>query len=140
MALSRIWSAFIIISMLVAIYKFASGDETIFSRVVTGKATDASDSVSYIMIGSPEKYKSTKEGFTKLLNSYGYKEDSASRSSILITDDINADSVSAIRVINPDVKVYTYKSVQSILRKNSDGIIETCKTAVNISIGLIGIM
>jgi len=140
MALSRIWSAFIIISMLVAIYKFATGDETIFSRMVTGKATDAADSVSYAMIGSPEKYKSTKPGFTKLLDSYGYKKDSVTKSSILITDDINADSVSTIKAINPAVKVYTYKSIQSILRKNSDGIIETCKTAVNISIGLIGIM
>ena len=79
MALSRIWSAFIIVSMLVAIYKFASVDETIFSRMVTGKATDVSDSVSYAMIGSPEKYKSTKQGFTSLLNSYGYKEDLAAK-------------------------------------------------------------
>ena len=126
--------------MLVAIYKFTSGDETIFSRMVTGKATDASDSVSYVMIGSPEKYNSTKIGFAKLLDSYGYKGDSITRSNILITDDINADSVSVIKAINPAIKVYTYKSVQGILRRNTDGIIETCKTAVNISIGLIGIM
>jgi spore maturation protein SpmA len=140
MALSRIWSAFIVVSMLVAIYKFVAGDETIFSRMVTGKASDVSDSVSYAFIGSPDNYKSTKPGFTKLLNSYGYKEDFATKSNILITDNINSDSVSIIKTVNPTVKVYTYKSVQNILRKNTDGIIETCKTAINISIGLIGIM
>jgi spore maturation protein SpmA len=140
MALSRIWSAFIIVSMLVAIYKFASGDETVFSRMVTGKASDVTDSVSYTMIGSPEKYNTTTTGFTKLLDSYGYKKDSISKSKILITDDVNADSVSIIKAANPGIKIYTFKSVQSILRRNNDGIIETCKTAVTISIGLIGIM
>ncbi|MEP6597451.1 MAG: nucleoside recognition domain-containing protein [Ginsengibacter sp.] len=140
MALSRIWSAFIIISMLVAVYKFTSGDEAIFSRMVTGKATDASDSISYAIIGSPEKYNTTITGFTKLLNSYGYKQDSAAKSQILITDNVNTDSVRIIKAINPPVKVYTYQTVQSILRKNTDGIIETCKTAITISIGLIGIM
>ena len=140
MALSRIWSAFIVVSMLVAIYKFSAGDNTIFSRMVTGKASDVSDSVSYALIGSPDNYKSSKPGFTKLLSSYGYKEDSTTKSNILITDNINSDSVSIVKTVNPAVKVYTYKSVQNILRKNTDGIIETCKTAVNISIGLIGIM
>ena len=124
MALSRIWSAFIIISMLVAVYKFTSGDETIFSRMVTGKATDASDTVSYTMIGSAEKYNITRTGFSKLLSTYGFKEDSAHRTNILVTDDVNADSVNVIRSLNPSVKVYTYKSVQNILIKNIKGLKE----------------
>ena len=126
--------------MLVAIYKFASGDEAIFSRMVTGKVTDVSDSITYSMIGSAERYHLTQPGFSKLINSYSFKEDSFAKSNILVTDDLNADSVSIIKTLNPAVKIYTYKTVQNILRKNTDGIIETCKTAVNISIGLIGIM
>ena len=54
MALSRIWSAFIIIAVLVAASKAVfSGDNQIFSNMVVGKADDAYDSVRYIMIGSP---------------------------------------------------------------------------------------
>lgn len=139
MALSRIWAAFIIISGLVAVFKFASGDETIFTRMVTGRADEGYDSVSYFMIGSPGQ-SSTKAGFIKLLKGYGFKEDIAARSRILITEDIVNDSVGIVKSVNPGIKVYTYRSVQSLFRRNADGIIETSKTAVNISIGLIGIM
>ncbi len=42
MALSRIWSAFILIAITVAGYKcFIAGDEAIFTRMVTGKADDS---------------------------------------------------------------------------------------------------
>jgi spore maturation protein SpmA len=54
MALSRIWSAFIIVAIIVACFRSFSGDEKIFSRMVTGKADDAYDSVSYVMSGSPQ--------------------------------------------------------------------------------------
>ena len=42
MALSRIWSAFVIISILVAAFKFAfqPGQQKIFGQIVTGKNTD----------------------------------------------------------------------------------------------------
>jgi len=42
MALSRIWSAFIIIAILVATIKFSfqPGQQKIFSQLVTGKNTD----------------------------------------------------------------------------------------------------
>jgi spore maturation protein SpmA/spore maturation protein SpmB len=140
MALSRIWSAFIIVAMLVAIYKFVAGDETIFSRMVTGKASDATDSVSYVMIGSPQNSNSTRERFSKLLSSYNFKEDSILKSSVLITDNYNSDSVAVIKAINPAIKVYTYKTVQSLLQRTSDGIIETCWVAVEICLKLIGIL
>jgi spore maturation protein SpmA len=141
MALSRIWSAFIIVAIVVALFKSFSGDEKIFSRMVTGKADDAYDSVSYVMTGSPQNNGfASAEAFEKYINVYGYKKDSLQRATVLIADDLNAQGVAIARAANPGIKVYTYRSIQPRLTKKADGIIETVKTAVNISIGLVGIM
>jgi spore maturation protein SpmA len=143
MALSRIWSAFIIIAIVVAGYKcFFAGDKTILSRMVTGKSDDAYDSVYYHMSGSPQSAGITSaEGFAKYLNGYGYAPaDSAHPATVAITDNAASESINALRSTNPAIQVYTYRSIQSKLVKKADGIIETCKTAVTICIGLIGIM
>lgn len=143
MALSRIWSAFIIIAIGVALAKsFFSGDEQIFSRMVTGRADDAYESVPFMMTGSPQKagYLSKPE-YASFLAGYGYVlKDTVEKVQVLITNDLSSDSVNIIRQANPTVRVYTYASMQTRLSKKADGIIETCKSAVNISINLIGIM
>ena len=143
MALSRIWAAFIIIAVLVAAGKWIfNNDENIFNRMVVGRADDPYDTVYYTMAGSPEKNGFiSKENFSKTLLSYGYKlKDSAHNPTVLITDNANADPVSFYKSAYPAAKVYTYRSIQTKLVKKTDGIIETCKSAVNIAIGLIGIM
>ncbi|MCW3078759.1 spore maturation protein [Segetibacter sp.] len=143
MALSRIWSAFILIAVFVAASKAAFfGNNQIFSQMVVGKADDAYDTVRYVMVGSPASTGITsKENFAKYLSGYGYvAADSAHLASVIITDDVNSDSVAAIKSATGSNAVFTYKSVQTKLVKKADGIIETCKSAVNISIGLIGIM
>ncbi len=143
MALSRIWSAFIIVAVLVAASKaFFSGDTKIFSNMVAGKADDVYDTVRYVMAGSPQSSGITsREGFAKYLAGYAYvPADSAHPANVIISDNVNNDSVALLKSINPNVQVFTYRSVQSKLVKKADGIIETCKSAVNISIGLIGIM
>jgi spore maturation protein SpmA/spore maturation protein SpmB len=143
MALSRIWAAFIITAVLVASYQWIfNSDQNIFSRMVVGKADDAYDTVYYAMIGSPEKSGIvSKENFSKTLLSYGYKpKDSAHSATVLITDDVNADSVSLYKNSNLNINIYTYRSIQNKLSRKADGIIETCKSAVAIAIGLIGIM
>ena len=143
MALSRIWSAFILVAILVAGYRWIfNDDETIFSRMVIGKADDAYDSVSYVMVGSPAQYGiESRENFSGYLLGYGYaQKDSAHKAKVVIADRLDNDSVELIRTVNPAVKVYTYKSIQTRLSKKADGIIETCKAAVNIAINLIGIM
>jgi len=111
MALSKIWSAFVIIAVLVATIKFTfqPGQQKIFSQLVTGKNTDTVstrfvDSASlpvnvfhqlqYDKIAVWDKERVVKEGA-------GYK---------------------AFRLLP------------------SNGIIDTCKGAVEICIGLIGIM
>src|SRR5215467_3481753 len=110
MALSRIWSAFIITAVLVASYKWIfNEDQDIFSRMVVGKGDDAYDSVSYVMIGNPDKAL-TREKYSVYINGYGYKPDSVNRATILITDNKNADSVSILKTLNPVLKVYTYNS------------------------------
>lgn len=143
MALSRIWSAFIIVAVLVAVFKATFGGDTkIFSNMVVGKADDAYDTVRYVMVGSPESSGITStDGFSKYLSGYGYvTADSAHPANAIISNNATADTVASLRRANPNLKVYTYRSIQSRLVKKADGIIETCKSAVNISIGLIGIM
>ena len=143
MALSRIWSAFIIVAVLVAASKaFFLGDNHIFSQMVTGKADDAYDTVRYAMVGSPQfSGFASKEVFGKYVGSYGYTPaDSAHPPTVIITENEQADSVLMLQSLSPGIKVFTYRSIQSKLVKKADGIIETCKSAVNICIGLVGIM
>ena len=143
MALSRIWSAFIIVAVLVAASKaFFLGDNHIFSQMVTGKADDAYDTVRYAMVGSPQSSGiASKEVFSKYVGSYGYTPaDSAHPPTVIITENEQADSVLMLQSLSPGIKVFTYRSIQSKLVKKADGIIETCKSAVNICIGLVGIM
>ena len=141
MALSRIWSAFIIVAILIAGIRMASGDEKIFTRMVVGKSSDKYDSVYYFAIGSPlNQHLSSK--YPEFLKEYGYYQtDSAYKASVLLTDNLAHDSVAVIKAANPAIKVYTYVSVQKKFVRNVDGIIETAKNAViDIIIPLIGIL
>ena len=141
MALSRIWSAFIIIAVLVAGIRMATGDEKIFTRMVVGKSSDKYDSTFYFAIGSPLNQKLSPK-YAEFLKEYGYyKTDSANKASVLLTDNLAADSLNMISTAYPALKTYTYISVQKKLVRKVDGIIETSKNAVvDIIIPLIGIL
>jgi spore maturation protein SpmA/spore maturation protein SpmB len=112
MALSRIWSAFIIIALLVAGIRFISqpGQEKIFSSLVTGKNTDT-----------------TAARFI----------DSAALP-LSVHQQLLVDKVAVWG------KERVYKTEGTTFRVfkllPSNGIFETCKGAVEICIGLIGIM
>ena len=141
MVLSRIWSAFIIIAVLVASFAWLNGDKTIYSRMVTGKSSDTYDSVFYVGVGSPlNQNLSSKYG--AFLQEYGlYKTDSLPRATVLLTDNLNSDSVRVLQAANPVLETHTYLSVQKTLKRKADGIIQTAKNAViDIIIPLIGIM
>ena len=111
MALSRIWSAFVIIAILVATIKYAfqPGQQKIFSQLVTGKNTDTVstrfvDSASLpVNVISQLKYEKT---------AVWDKE----------------------RVVKEGT---AYKAFRLL---PSNGILDTCKGAVELCIGLIGIM
>lgn len=141
MALSRIWSAFIIVAIAVACFRMAGGDDKVFVRMVVGKSSDKYDSVYYYGIGSPVNQKlSTKYG--DFLKEYGYHATaSPAQATVLLTDNLSADSVNLLKALNPALKLYTYTSVQSTLTRKVDGIIETAKNSVvDIIIPLIGVM
>jgi spore maturation protein SpmA/spore maturation protein SpmB len=141
MALSRIWSAFIIIAVLVAGIRMTTGDEKIFTRMVVGKSSDKYDSVYYFAVGSPLNQKLSPK-YADFLKEYGYyKVDSVHKASVLLTDNLAHDSVTIAKALNPALKKYTYVSVQKKLVRKVDGIIETAKNAViDIIIPLIGIL
>jgi spore maturation protein SpmA/spore maturation protein SpmB len=141
MALSRIWSAFIVIAILVAGIRMVAGDEKIFTRMVVGKSSDKYDSVFYYAIGSPSN-QHLAPTYPDFLKDYGYyRTDSLRKASVLLTDNLAADSVNITRSVNQPIKVYTYISVQRKFVRNVDGIIETAKNAViDIIIPLIGIL
>jgi spore maturation protein SpmA/spore maturation protein SpmB len=112
MALSKIWSAFIIIALLVAGIRFLSqpGQEKIFSSLVTGKNTDTT---AARFIDSAEVPLSVHQQ--------------------LLVDKVAVWG-----------KERVYKTEGTTFRVfkllPSNGIFETCKGAVEICIGLIGIM
>lgn len=141
MALSRIWSAFIIIAFIVAGIRMVNGDEKIFTRMVVGKSSDKYDSIYYYGIGSPLNQQLSPR-YSDFLKEYGYyRTDSARQATILLTDNAAHDSVNLVKSLNPGVNTYTYTGIQKKLVRKVDGVIETAKNAVlDIIFPLIGIL
>jgi spore maturation protein SpmA/spore maturation protein SpmB len=141
MALSRIWSAFIIIAIAMAGYKciFVNGQSDIFTRMVTGKSDDA---YNYIAIGNAAYNGfATVDSFAKKAKAFGYnKVDNTKDANTIVTNNVLADTIIKLKKENPALKIFTYEQVLNRLQKPVDGIIETCKSAVNICVGLIGIL
>jgi spore maturation protein SpmA/spore maturation protein SpmB len=138
MALSKIWSAFIVIAIVLAGYKclFVDGQGDIFSRMVAGKADD---SYACYAIGTPDGI--SVDSFFKKVAPFAYsRRPNAEECNTIVTDNVKADSVLLLKAKLPALKVFTYAQVLNRLQKPVDGVIETCKVAVNICIGLIGIM
>jgi spore maturation protein SpmA len=110
MALSKIWSAFIIVAVLAALVRIVvTGNDNIFSAMVTGKSGDTLQ---------------LRTADTTTL----------STTQLRTLDETSTLTVNGESVVRSGGELHFYKL------QSADGIIETCKTAVNISIGLIGIM
>src|SRR5690349_4351861 len=111
MALTRIWSAFIIIAMLVATFKFVAvdGDQQIFTQMVIGKSGDS------------VKVKEV---------------------SIVNANPAIVSALDTVQRVKEGKLVYKKEGdkLVAVTPQKVNGIIETCKDAVNICIGLIGIM
>ncbi|MEP6949962.1 MAG: nucleoside recognition domain-containing protein [Ginsengibacter sp.] len=112
MALSRIWAAFIIVSILAAGFQclFTKRNADIFNRMVTGKSGDTSQ---------------TRSADTSLMPATMLQTLQSGK-------EYNNGDVKFIKAGNGHY--ISYKE------QNADGIIATTKSAVDISINLIGIM
>jgi spore maturation protein SpmA/spore maturation protein SpmB len=112
MALSRIWSAFIIIALFSAGYKlfFVKGNEQILGSMVTGKSSDT------IKIS---------------------RLDSAA---IPVSVWQQTDSGKLVTNGNVQLRRASGNQVQTFRIQSADGIIETCLTAVNLCLRLIGFL
>ncbi len=112
MALSRIWSAFVIIAVFAAALQcFVTGDNKyIYSKMVVGKAGDTTLTRLYDSSNVPQEVIVSLAGKNEFKN--------------------GEDRI----VKNADGTYLTYKE------QVADGVLATCRTAVEICIGLIGIM
>ncbi|HEU4861280.1 MAG TPA: nucleoside recognition domain-containing protein [Chitinophagaceae bacterium] len=111
MALSKIWSAFVIVAVLVATIKFTfqPGQQRIFSQLVTGKNTDT---ISTRLVDSAALPVNVSRQLQYEKTAVWDKE----------------------RVVKEGTGYKAFRLLPS------NGIIDTCKGAVEICIGLIGIM
>lgn len=112
MALTRIWSAFIIIAILVAGIKmvaFPDNNRGILAAMVTGESGDTLKLRAYDSLSTP----------------------------VGIYDSLAKTPVATIAGINYRA---TATGVQAFKMQKADGVLQTCKVAVNLCIGLIGIM
>ncbi len=111
MALSRIWSAFIIIAIIVAGIRVmvSTDNKNLFNSMVSGKSGDT------IRI---------------------------SKSDTLKSDAFFLHYLDSIKTYTADNKTVTRSGGQllSYRIQNADGIVETCQTAVNLSLRLIGFL
>ena len=112
MALSRIWSAFIIIALLTASVKFIvqPGQQQIFSHLVTGKNTDTVSARTVDSLSLPASV---------------HQQLQVQRSAVWGKDNIYKTGDNSYRAYR-------------LLAAN--GVFDTCKDAVNLCINLIGIM
>ncbi len=112
MALSRIWSAFIIIAIVAAGIKciISSDSKMIFNKMIVGKNGDSSN--------------------TKFIDSSSLPP--AVAKNLLTAKEIKIGETKYAKLA--DGKFTTYKE------QNANGILATCRDAVDICIGLIGIM
>jgi len=112
MALSRIWSAFIIIAIVAASFTclFSGTGNDIYSRMVVGKAGDTTH--------------------TKQVDSATLSPKVAA--ALIVSKEYKDGDIEYVKTA--DNKIITF-SVQS-----ADGVLSTCKNAVDICIGLIGVM
>ncbi|OPB86018.1 spore maturation protein [Elizabethkingia ursingii] len=113
MALSRIWSAFIIVAIAVASIKYLSSNDykSVYNDMIVGKSGDT------IQIG-----KKNLTQFSPIIRDSIAKNPNYQESRIHYSKKEGSE----------DVRIYRIQA--------SDGVISTSKTAVDICIGLIGIM
>lgn len=141
MTLNKIWSAFIVVAILVASFKcfFVQGHSDIFEKMVTGSSKDLK---GFVVVGTPatEGFSSV-DSFATYMGKYGLtKKQNPQEASILIAPTLQNDSAKYLLQKYPHLSLKTYHTVLKTKTKPVDGIIETAKFAVTLCLGLIGIV
>jgi spore maturation protein SpmA/spore maturation protein SpmB len=137
MALSRIWSAFIIIALLVATFTFISKNsrDDIFGRMVSGTSKDEFKYVSLLDSTATQKLQADMKDVGYVLQKEADKEIKY----LVATQKTDAAAI-AMQARFPSARIVEESYLAGRKQKPVDGVIATCKTAVEICIGLIGIM
>jgi spore maturation protein SpmA len=128
MALSKIWAAFIIISIVVAgvRYAFLPADREIFGQMVTGKAGDTVRLAAHAAAPVPAAVAAPPVDSTPAVV-VGPLVIAVPRTPAAGTIAIGASATSVV-------------STPAYSVQKADGLIETCKNAVVLALGLVGIM
>jgi spore maturation protein SpmA len=137
MSLSRIWSAFILTAILVAAFRFifSNSQDDIFGRMVTGTSKDE---FKYVTIGDSARGAQLEAAMKNFAYTRQQKADKETK--YIVTDNKNADTVIKLQNEFPSLRAVSYDYILGRKHKPVDGVIATCKVAVEICIGLIGIM
>ncbi|HNA17217.1 MAG TPA: nucleoside recognition domain-containing protein [Ferruginibacter sp.] len=137
MALSRIWSAFIIIAILVAGYHFFfnSSRDDVFSRMMTGTSKDEFKYVSLLDSASTAGIHAQMKDYSYVLQKEADKE-----TRYILADASLQDSAARIQSKFAASRIVTASYILGRKQKPIDGVIETCWTAVEICLKLIGIL
>ena len=142
MALSRIWSAFIIVALTVAGVQFIINNsrDDIFGRMVTGTAKDE---FKYVAIGDVTRYgRPSIDSFATEMSEFGFKKQDkvTEDTKFIVTDNVKSDTIATLTKQYASARPVEYSYIIGKKQKPVDGVIATCAVAVNICIGLIGIM
>lgn len=137
MALSRIWSAFIIVAVFVAGYNFFfnKSRDDIFIKMVSGtskdevKFTSVLDSTATADIAKPMK----DFGFV-------FQKEADKETKYIIADDKTQDSALKLQTKFTATRIVDSEYILGKKQKPVDGVIETCWTAVDICLKLIGVL
>lgn len=137
MALSRIWSAFIIIAFLVGGYHFLFSDSRndIFSRMITGTSKDEFKYVSTLDSSSTAVMVKEMKDYN-----YSYQKEIDKDTKYIVSSNLIEDSVLKLQAKNASALVVSPAYFTGRKQKPVDGVIETCWTAVDICLKLIGVL
>lgn len=137
MALSRIWSAFILIAISVAGYHFFfnSSRDDVFSRMMTGTSRDEFKYVSLLDSASTAGIHAQMKDYSYVLQKEADKE-----TRYILADASLQDSAARIQSKFAASRIVTASYILGRQQKPIDGVIETCWTAVEICLKLIGIL
>jgi spore maturation protein SpmA/spore maturation protein SpmB len=137
MALSRIWSAFIIVAVFIAGYNFIfnKSRDDIFIRMVSGTSKDEFKVVSVLDSASTADV-------NKQMKDYGYvfQKDADKDTKYIIADKLTSDSALKLQAKFTAARIVESDYILGRKQKPVDGVIETCWTAVEICLKLIGVL